>query len=659
MSGAEDSHSVASARRQVAVLEAENAQLRGERDRAVAAAARVATFLDSQATPITYLGLDGSVLAVNAAAAKNLGGAPAEVVGKSIFEAFPEHAARTRERIQLAVQRREPVVVDGHVDLASGTRWFRSIYSPVLDASGVVTAVQLLSQDVTELKRAEAAFAEQQHQLTTVMDNAPYTIVILERDSTIRYINRVSPGYRLEDVVGQRGELFVPDADRETYLRCLSVVFEESKDQQFNFTDAMGHHWEAFIVPVEGESPVRRAVSFAVDVTDRKNDEQRHQQLETQMQHAQKLESLGILAGGIAHDFNNLLVGVLGNAELALAATSPAASRAHIQDIIASARSAADLCRQMLAYSGKGKFVVRPVALSEIVREMLDLLRASISKRAVIECEFAEGLPPVEGDVAQLRQVVMNLILNASDALGDEDGTIKITTSSRLCRQASSPNHLVSHIESGQHVVLEVADTGCGMDETTQQRMFEPFFTSKEPGRGLGLAAVHGIIRGHDGCLEVESKPGQGTKVLVCLPASTEATVASSEDDATSAPTAVGGTVLVVDDDPAVRRVSQLALEGAGYRVLTACDGAEALATFEQRCTEIVAVLLDLSMPRMGGRETLDALRALDVDVRVVITSGYHQGDAIEQLGESDRVGFLPKPSSLDQLLAAIERVRA
>lgn len=360
------------------------------------------------------------------------------------------------------------------------------------------------------------------------------------------------------------------------------------------------------------------------------------------LQESQRLESLGVLAGGIAHDFNNLLMGVLGNAGVALAEIpSGSTAEAAVQDVIHAARSAADLTRQLLAYSGRGQFVIERVDLSALVRESARLLGTAISRKATVTFDFAEGLPEVEADATQLRQVAMNLVANASDALGDQPGVITLHT----------------RPVDGARVLLEVRDTGEGMDSETSRRMFDPFFTTKAHGRGLGLAAVLGIVRGHQGTIEVESSPGRGTSVKILLPAAPLAR-RGGRAAPKSPPTTAGvrATVLLVDDEELVRRTTGRMLARSGCRVELAENGKQALELLGTRGAEIDVVLLDLTMPELSGEETLERIRARWPDLPVVLTSGF-TADAARPSGAGP-TDFIQKPYGPGELQAVIERAR-
>jgi len=384
------------------------------------------------------------------------------------------------------------------------------------------------------------------------------------------------------------------------------------------------------------------------DVSARKAAERQRRDFEKRMLQAQKLESLGVLAGGIAHDFNNLLAVMLGNADLALT-DLPAGSeaRSSLQEVRLAAQRAAELTNQMLAYAGKGQLMVEAVDLNQLVNNTLRLLQASISKKAQLRLDLREGLPTVLGDRVQLRQVLMNLVINASEALGEEQGYITIRTSLDGKSKDGSDGR----------VMLEVTDTGCGMNEQLRQKIFDPFFSTKFAGRGLGMAAVLGIVRGHQGEITISSKPGHGTTVRVLLPASGEQ--ARPEQEALSANTGerFDVVVLLVDDESFVRQVGRKMLERLGCRVLTADDGEQALEVFRARSGEIDLVLLDLTMPRKSGEEVFQQMQQIDGRVPVVVCSGFTEQDTASHFTELAPADFLHKPFDLGKLRMVLRRV--
>ena len=394
------------------------------------------------------------------------------------------------------------------------------------------------------------------------------------------------------------------------------------------------------------------------DITEVRADEERAHALEIKVQQTHKLESLGLLAGGIAHDFNNLLVGIMGNASLAQLDLAPgsAASDA-LADLQLAAERATDLTAQLMAYAGRGTRSAHPVALSAAVEETFQLLRTSFSPRARIALDLDPALPPVRGDGTRLRQVVMNLLTNASDALEGRAGEIAVRTSMVVVDDAARVGLAVDGgIAPGPAVCLEVSDTGCGMDAATLERIFDPFFSTKAKGRGLGLAALVGTVRAHAGGLRVTSAPGAGTTFQLLLPPDRPAPAAAAKD-APEAP--AGGAVLVVDDESSVRDISRRVLTRAGFEVIEAADGASAVKRYAESKGRIRCVLLDMSMPGMGGPETFQAIRELDPTARVVITSGHCESDVHSLFPPAALAGFLQKPYDLASLVRVARTVAA
>jgi len=395
------------------------------------------------------------------------------------------------------------------------------------------------------------------------------------------------------------------------------------------------------------------------DITDRKRSEAERRHTEGQLRHAQKLESLGVLAGGIAHDFNNLLAEILGNAELArrdLAPDSP--TLALFNDIEASAMRAVELTRQMLAYSGKSQLESRPLDLSQIVDVMSDALRKSISPKADLQLQLATGLPLVEADLAQIQQVVTNLVINASEALKDGVGTITVRTErADITAGQLSQLEAQGELREGTFVVIEVSDTGEGMFADTKEKMFDPFFTTKFVGRGLGLPAVLGILRGHHGAIIANTTVGRGTTIRVLFPALAAPAAQPPAPARTNDEAGVERAqdlVLVVDDEPGVRRTAARILEHAGFAVLTAADGVEGLAMVNERRGSIALVLLDMLMPRLSGIDALVAMRDVMPDLPIVLTSGFTGDGTIDRLETFELVKFIQKPYRMNDLIAMV-----
>lgn len=409
---------------------------------------------------------------------------------------------------------------------------------------------------------------------------------------------------------------------------------------------------------VDGESCI---LSTVKDITDLKRAAEERLRLEREVQHAQKLESLGVLAGGIAHDFNNILTSILGNADLGLMKISPiAAARNNLEEIKKGALRAAGLANQMLAYSGKGRFELKSIDLSELVREMAQLSEVSISKKARLTYDLADDLPLVEADVNQIQQIVMNLITNASESLGQENGVIRLSTASMFCDRRyldAITEDLQSIYEEplpeGVYVSLEVSDTGCGMDLETQRKVFDPFFTTKFSGRGLGMAAVRGIVCGHKGGVKIYSEIGKGTTFKVLFPATEDSVMSLAQkgynDDM---PRAWGEElVLVADDEATIRDLAKEMLEEMGLRVLTASDGNQAVEVFKENADGISCVLLDLTMPGLDGAQAFHEMQRIKPDVKVILSSGYNEQDIVHQFLGKGLAGFIQKPYTMAKLM--------
>ena len=393
-------------------------------------------------------------------------------------------------------------------------------------------------------------------------------------------------------------------------------------------------------------------VAIRADITQRKEGEDALRQ-------SQKLESLGVLAGGIAHDFNNLLTSIIGNCNLG-SLTLPVESPAHqyLNQIEKASLRAADLTKQMLAYAGKGKVQVVNLDLNRLVQEITELLAVTLCKKTAMRFDLAPFLPEILGDPSQIQQVVMNLVTNAAEAIGERDGTITLRTCAQMLDKAYVSAALPAiPLLPGRYVILEVSDTGCGMTPEIIARIFDPFYTTKFTGRGLGLSALLGILRSHDGSLKVYSEPGQGTSMQVFLPAL--AGPGSELEEGEVLAEAVEdpirrGTMLMVDDERGVRSVALGMANLMGFNVVEAADGIEALALFRQRRAEISLVLMDLTMPHMNGKEAFLEMRSLDPSVPVVLTSGYNEHDVLNDFRGRGLAGFLPKPFLWNQFQAVI-----
>jgi two-component system, cell cycle sensor histidine kinase and response regulator CckA len=533
----------------------------------------------------------------------------------------------------------------------------------------------MVLSDIALRKSQEEALETGRLAQRALLDNQPHLTWLKDVEGRFLAVNKVfaeacglsSP----ESLVGKTDLDVWPRELAEAYRADDAAVMASARQKAVEepIASVDGTRWfETYKSPVFApDGSIVGTTGVARDVTERKQAEQKalraeeeRRKLELSVLQAQKLESLGVLAGGIAHDFNNLLTSILGNADLALGELPPSSpARGFLDDIECASRRAADLCRQMLAYSGKGRFVIQSISLNELVSEMGQLLSVTTSKKATLTHSFAADLPSVMADATQIRQVVMNLITNASEAIADREGTITLRTGVMSCDRdyfADAIGDSERHVP-GLHVFLDVSDTGIGMDAETLGRIFDPFFSTKFAGRGLGLAAVLGIVRGHKGALKVSSKPGQGTTFRVLFPAH-GAAAEPGEASAVAARDFRGhGLVLVADDEPAVRALAQNILERAGFRVVSAVDGRQALELYKQHGRDIRLVVLDMTMPHLDGEACFLALRELDPDAKIVMTSGYSEQEVVAQFVGKGLAGFVQKPYKADLFLGKIRDI--
>ncbi|HBA86125.1 MAG TPA: hypothetical protein DCZ95_18730 [Verrucomicrobia bacterium] len=556
---------------------------------------------------------------------------------------------------------------DGQViSVRISTRWIRGQD----DAPDYIIAVV---EDITDRKHAEQALMDSQRTLSTLLSNLP-GMAYRHRKDPLRTLEFASEGcmdltgYTAEDLLLNKRtsfhELIHPD-DRNRVHQTINESIAASKPYLlvYRLLAASGRiKWvsEHGRLVVDPNTNIQALEGFITDITEQKTAELEKKKIEAQIQHAQKLESLGVLTGGLAHDFNNLLVGILGNIDLALLdLPALAPGRQRLEDIKTAGVHATELIKQMLAYSGKGQFAVTTLDLNDLVREMSHLLQASISKKAILRASFADNLPPIEADAVQMRQVVMNLIINASDALDEHSGVITLNTGvMEADRNYLTETYLDDNLPEGYYAYLEVTDSGCGMTKETMTRLFDPFFTTKTKGRGLGLSAVLGIIRGHRGAIKVYSEIGKGTSFKVLFPCSNQAVKTPRKKSAGLASMWKGaGIVLVVDDEDSVRSVTKMMLEKAGFKVLTASDGREGVDVFTQNSDKISAVLLDMTMPHMDGNEAFQEMRRIRADIPVILSSGYNEQDAIMHFAADGLAGFIQKPFQMKGLLDVFQAV--
>ncbi|MFH1436630.1 MAG: response regulator [Pseudomonadota bacterium] len=535
--------------------------------------------------------------------------------------------------------------------------------APGSELAGLRGRVAELEKSQAGLRKLQKELRDSEKNWRQLVENIPDVVMTVDRGGTIRAINHTVSGLTVKDVIGKKLYGYIAPEQRDMMREHLEQAFIEGIPFSFEILGTgergPGTAWyETRILPIQSGRNVEAVILISKDVTERRKKEEERRQLSDQLMHAQKLESLGVMAGGIAHDFNNLLTGILGSAGLALLDTpgdSPA--RESIEEIEKAAMRAAELCKQMLAYSGKGKFDVKPIDLSSAVKDMGHFLDASISKKITLRCNLSQDLPPVEADTAQVQQIIMNLVTNAADAIGEGIGVVHVKTGCMDCDEAFlSASAINENLRPGTYAFLQVRDTGCGLDSETEGKLFDPFFTTKFTGRGLGLAAVAGIVRGHGGALRVQSTPGRGSTFTVLFPISAKP-VRQKREREPSGLLCGRGTVLLVDDEEEVRVTAGRMLERMGFTVLTASDGREAIDLFRAGSHEILFVLLDMTMPHMSGDETFRELRRLRSEVRVILSSGYSEQDAVSRFRSDGLAGFIQKPYRFKDLREKIKSV--
>ena len=600
--------------------------------------------------------LDGHFLEVSPGSQKVWGFRPEELVGLSFLDFIhPEDRLRVRDLIESAREGKlvstdarcldkdgNPLHLMWKIGWSPGEKMWSAMARTFLDRKDHAEKMAA----VEELEAFKRALDE--HAIVAVTDALGRITYVNDKFCAISKFER-------EELLGKDHRIINSHHHPKSFFTHLwgtilagrvwkGEIRNKAKDGSFYWVDTT-------IVPfLDADGKPVQFVAIRADITERKLAEESIRQ-------SQKLESLGILAGGIAHDFNNLLTSILGNCNLG-SLVLPAESPAHpyLDQIEKATLRAADLSRQMLAYAGKGKVVILKVDLNRLVHEMTELLAVSLSKKAVIRYDLAPVLPEIMGDPTQMQQVVMNLVTNASEAIPEgTSGTITLRTGELMVEQAFLNNpSLPVGLNPGRYVTLEVSDTGCGMTPEVISKIFDPFFTTKFTGRGLGLSALLGIVRSHGGGLKVYSEPGRGTAMKIFLPAADGALPEAGAGPA--APWRGRGTILVVDDEISARAVARAMATHLGFQVVEAGDGEEAVAVFERRKGEFSLVLMDLTMPRMDGREAFLRMRELDPSVPVVLTSGFSELDAVSDFAGRGLAGFLPKPYQKSQFEAILRK---
>ncbi len=608
---------------------------------------------------IWSMDLEGRWTFVNNAARTIYGYEPEEMMGRPMVDfAHPEQRTRTLEILDEIRAGKPRFRFETQHLRKDGTPVHLSVsVIPIRDDYGQVVACTGTSTDITYRRQAEERLREAHDRFASLVARMPLGYIVWSPEFRVLEWNPAATsifGYPPEQALGQSAaELLVPEEGRAEFsemarrvLRgepCSGTMLVNRRQDG----ERIKCEWHCTPLPdVHGR--IQGVVTLVRDVSER-------ERLESQLRQSQKLESLGVLAGGVAHDFNNLLVGIMGNASLAMEQLPPQSPlRPLLERVVNAGRRATDLTQRMLAYAGRATCDVQLMDLNALVREMVDFAAAAIPKNVALRVDAQPDLPLLQADSGQLQQVIMNLVINAAEAIGEAAGSVTVATWSETldARRIATefPNH---DLQPGLYVVLEVRDTGCGMTPEVQSRIFDPFFTTKFAGRGLGLSAILGIVRAHRGAITVSSQVGVGTVFRVLFPA--VARRAKVEAPPQKAPTLPrGATVLVIDDEEDIRDVVEAVLSRRGVKVLTAADGRQALELFRRQADDIDVVLLDMNMPGLSGEAVFRALREIRPDVRVILSTGYSEQEAALRFADAPLAGFVHKPYTATSLVEKI-----
>ncbi len=535
---------------------------------------------------------------------------------------------------------------------------------PILK-EGKVIGLQGVARDITETKRLEEAILESRDNLNRILDQTPLAVTVLDARGNLIDVNeawlRLFGAAGRDEVIGKMNVFHSPFVRGMGLAEGFAAVYRgETVDVPAITVDPRSAGPELPLTGAERTVHVRmfpvlerngklvNVVAMMEDVTDRRR-------LEEQLIQSQKMESIGLLAGGIAHDFNNILGGILGYASF-VKTQVPREDRIypHLETIERSALRAAELTSQLLGFARGGKYVVGPLFINELVKETAELLRGTIEKNIAVETDLAASSPVVEADASQMQQVLMNLCVNARDAMPG-GGELRISTV-----RLDVPDPFLRSVPGGREgpfVRIDVADTGVGIDRAIRGKIFDPFFTTKEKGKGtgLGLATVYGIVKNHNGFINVESEIGAGTTFSFYIPAVDKEAEETREAEAH----AEGGpeTILVVDDEETIRMLVKDILEDIGYHVLAAADGSQALEIYRGKTAQIDLVILDMTMPGMGGRETFEKLKEFNPGVRAILSTGYSEDERARQMLAMGVKAFVQKPYRIDDLASAVRRI--
>ena len=608
------------------------------------------------------------VESLNPAQEASLDRPAAEIIGRPLDAWLPaDLAGALNANYRRCLATGGPIAYEESADLGQGTRFYQTLLVPIRNAQGQFHRIVGISTDITDRRRGEQEALEREHLFRLLFERSGDANLLIDE---ARFVDCNQATVDVLGAPDKAAVLGMHPSELSPPSQPDGQASKEKADCLIDLAHRLGsHHFEWVHRKFDGTDFPVEVLLTAIpwkgkqilhttwrDRTEARQAEEQRRHLETQFQQAQKLESLGVLAGGIAHDFNNLLTAVLGNLNLAQFKVEPGSpALPFLENAERTVLKASDLTRQMLAYSGKGKFVVQPQDLNQVVQELANLLHVSVSKKAVLQLELAPDLPWIEADGVQLQQVVMNLVTNASEALGDAEGTIAITTGLEILdADRIAADFPTQEMGPGPHVTLEVRDSGAGMRPEVLARIFDPFFTTKPTGRGLGLSAMRGILKGHRAGLAIQSEVGRGSTFTAYFPAAPGLASPVLPPEPAAPEGLMSGRILLVDDEAVILDTLCPALEAMGLSVVVARDGLEAVSRFRESPEAFDLVLMDLTMPRMDGREAFRIMKAIRPAIQVVLSSGYQGQESLHPITEPGLAGFLPKPYTLQALGAVL-----
>jgi len=629
-----------------------------ERKQARDVLAHLAAIVEFSDDAIIGKTLQGEITSWNPGAERIYGYKAEEIVGRPISllvppdrpEEIPQILERLRHGERLEHYETIRVRKDGCQIEISAT------VSPIRDSTGAVVGASAISRDITEQKRAEAALRESEERFRRIFEEGPLGVALVGKDYQFLKVNSAlcrMVGYSEAELL-QRSFVDITHRDdvredvelAERLFRGTIPFFKLQKRYVKKNGEIIWIDLTASVIRDKEGKPVH-GLAMIEDITEIKRTQE-------EALARQKLESVGVLAGGIAHDFNNLLGGILASTELALTECAEgSAVEEELQRIKTTSIRGSEIVRELMIYGGTESPTLELVDISTLVNEMLQLLKVSISKRTILKIELDQDLPPIKANPAQMRQVVMNLVTNASEAIGERSGEIRVT-SNKVKVGPDTPAPAGVALAEGNYLRLEVFDTGCGMTPEVQARIFDPFFSTKRAGRGLGLAALQGTIRSHGGTISVESAPGQGSRFEILLPCFDQATQWTREIPVTASakdPGTFAGSVLVVEDEETLRLAVSKMLRNAGFSVIEAGDGITGANLFRANQRTIDVVLLDLNLPGMSGREVLEELRRIQPRVSVILTTAFSQASALSSIAEQHLCAYIRKPYEFSELM--------